>query len=305
VGIQRAWTLCGLGEKDEVRSEVPEGQLAQESLDRVRSMVVQEHLLAPVARASIDDFLKHAHAIDAIGGSKVAQLHVRALEEIATFLEYVLLEPKRYPEFRWRWDNFKGLMIIRNALRKNDLLAPELQAWLDANGDKLQWFKLKNALPQDKKIWSKLHHWLYPIRIDEIFAAVDKTGAYEYEAYALNSHFVHLSPVADYLIGFEARRSSLRDVIGHVGGHLLALLQALLPIVTDVSVVRHEMLRPVLRYLYRAVARGAEVIREASHDDERVGQLFGELTRDDFDCTRLAMVALGAPPRDPLLIQSE
>jgi hypothetical protein len=55
-----------------------------------------------------------------------------------------LLHPSRYAEFRWRWDNFKFLLVIRSKVLQGEELQPLFQSWLDTNAEGLAYYGFKN-----------------------------------------------------------------------------------------------------------------------------------------------------------------
>ncbi|HOY22522.1 MAG TPA: hypothetical protein PK002_05175 [Cellvibrio sp.] len=173
------------------------------------------HPLTEIILEAISSIKEHVAVVDTLGESKMALLHVRHIQELATVVEWVVSLDDRYEEFKWRWKNFTHIHTIRNKiLNLKEPIERHMQDWIDSEMVNIDRYvnihvdkklKLTADCVASQKAWVKYGNWLYPFGLNLIFDGVSKKQTYTSTEYDWNSHAVHFSPLANDFIEYDLK----------------------------------------------------------------------------------------------------
>lgn len=189
------------------KSEMSLQQKAVAVKNAVVTDIIDIHPMKSIIEFAANDIIDHAKAVDLLLHEKTAQVHVRHIEEVSTCMEFLMQNPSRYNEFKWRWDNYKIIHGIRNRLiNLSGQIETSMQSWIDSNLNNLQNY-IDNKFVSDPqaciKQWEKYGNWLQSISLKDIFERTGRKQSYVSVEYDWNSHFVHFSPLTDLYINLQ------------------------------------------------------------------------------------------------------
>lgn len=279
----------------------PLGSLAQEVRQEIVQNLIPEHPLNPILLSVLASVVEHAVAIDKIGTGKAELLHVRHIEELFTITKFLVKQRDRWPEFGWRWKNFKMIHGLRNhVLNIQTPIEPSIQEWINANVQNVASYfnkKVTNDFVSTQSQWTKISNWLYPTTLKEIFAETGRSGSYESAEYDWNSQSVHFSPMANVVLDLSLQSHDYHDfACQSTTRFIIGFCREIYPLVIDQPRLRHFYAKQILKDLYRVVGttpqhynrllnkdmpqlRHATVIllRQDTTRDQLIDSLIGEL----------------------------
>lgn len=285
-------------------------EAANETRLALGGFILDEHPLRDIVLNALRDVETHANAVDTLFESKAFLPHVRHIDEVATAVQFVCLDPARYNEFNWRWKNFEAIHAIRNRLINLDLpLDAPHEAWLDANFETLKLYatstkKLVRDPTLCKDIWRKLFgNWMFSVFLKDMYAAVGRIDYYEMTEYDWNSQAVHFSPISDQFFTMttehntyvEAAKSSvLRSIHSFYreGSGMVADRERLRKRhAVDIASDLHSMLRNKPNWYMDLANKGG-----------RFDEITSYVLSGGVDTAEVIQLLLGAEPPDPLAI---
>jgi hypothetical protein len=287
----------------------------QQKAVAVKSAVVADiidiHPMKLIIEFAMNDIIYHAKAVDLLQQEKSAQVHVRHIEEVSTCMEFLMQNPTRYNEFKWRWDNYKIVHGIRNRLiNLNGQIDSSMQSWIDSNLINLQNFIDKKFVSDPNaciKQWEKYGNWLQSISLKDIFEATGRKSSYVSVEYDWNSHFVHFSPLTDLYINLQGdtfedySEFSIRSAERYING----LCKIFLGAVTNTQRLREFQAVNVFANTYANMKNnpeGTAKLIERRHNT--YGAIFKYMMSNNADKATAMKLVIGDEPQDPLTVTS-
>lgn len=306
--IEKVWSKdCNFGSIKELKQKENNVELTQKVTNFMINKMINIHPLIDIAKSAISDILEHSKALHQLNNKKVSILHARQIEEIFVTLSYLISKPDSYNEFKWRWDNFKYIHIIRNRIFNIKLpLDISMTEWIDQN---INWLKSINKkfqgdVTKDEKIWKKFSNWLYPITLKEIFEKVGNLDSYYFQSYEWTSHAVHLSPISDQYYNFDFTDGTFVDIINDfVEFNVASLLKILEPLSENSNEFRKMNVQVITKLLYHMLIEQPERFLRFSEKSQKIKYFIGEFARPDISCKRLIKFVSGNSHEDPLVIK--
>lgn len=270
--------------------------------------IIDIHPLRPIVTHALNDIVNHSAAVDVLGKTKAALLHVRHVEELFTVTKYLVYQSERYNEFAWRWNNFKTIHAIRNRiLNLKKELDPRMKEWLRGNLANLQaYFHKKFDEDPSKCIgqWEKASNWLYPISLNEVFEKTGRLDSYKSVAYDWNSHTVHFSPLSDVYIGYELEHHDYGDfAIDSVKTYVHKLCNECLPLVAKQDSLKDLYFRNLLTETYRILCEKPDYYMSLIHKRPKYAEFTDVVLRKPHDYETVFRASTGITPKDPLIIE--
>jgi hypothetical protein len=233
-----------------VEDQLTLAEVATAVVGLVRGQLMQEHPLVPIAVQGLDDILGHAQAFARLDPEKPCLLHARQIEELALTLEFLLLDPHKYNELRWRWDNFRVVVGIGNRLfTMKEPLHPKMEKWIRDNLSSLRAVKpeFSGDTKRDEQLWRRYGNWLWPRTIKDVFERTGNQDSYAFQGYAWNSHAVHLSPMGEPLHKMQGRLVPFLQFVREATiFRLIFTIGTLTPMAVDAAELRRARLKYVL-----------------------------------------------------------
>lgn len=280
------------------------GLQAEEVAAATRTILIAEHPLRDIALEALNDLVAHSVAIDRIGNTRAALVHVRHIEEVTAVLGYLVAKPEQYNEFAWRWSAFPIAHGIRNRiLNLKEPLEPIMRVWIDANIANMKKVnkKFTGDPAKDASLWEKYSNWLSPVPVKDFFLHTGKLQTFVSELYDWHSQVVHFSPPGAHLLS----RGYLELSFDTVSFNLHKVLGLLQPLTTDPDVIRRRQCRLVLLSIFRFVDQRPDQMEKLLQSSIRLPRLFAELLRTPQNQDELANVLVGIAPLDPLVVSVE
>lgn len=280
---------------------------ASEVSSEICKGIIDVHPLRPIVKHALEDIVDHSSAVDVLGKSRTALLHVRHIEELFTVVKFLIAQGDRYNEFRWKWDNFEEIHRIRNRILnlKKDL-DPGMQEWLRENLENLKTYFHKSFEEDPSKCngqWEKVNNWLFPISLKEIFEKAGRIESYKSVAYDWNSQTVHLSPLSDVYIDYELEHQDYGDfAIDSVKMYVHKMCNECLPLVAKQDVLRDYYFRQLLIETYGLLCDNPDYYMYLANKEAKHAELTKVLLSKTHDYDTVFNVSVGAPPKDPLAI---
>lgn len=281
---------------------------AAEVSEQILERVLDVHPLQPIVRHALHDITDHAAAIDALGKTRTALLHVRHIEELYTVCKYLISIPDRYNEFAWRWTNFKTLHAIRNRiLNLKQPLDSKMKEWIKGNIEQLRTYFSKKFEEDESKCtaqWEKLSNWLQGIPLNEIFEKTGRLASYKSVAYDWNSQSVHMSPLSDVYIGYELEHHDYGDfAVSSANTFIHKMCSECLPLVAKQEELRKYYCLQVLLETYGLLCEKPDYYMYLANKRPQHAAFTNLVLKKPHDLNVLMSKALGAQPKDPLLIE--
>lgn len=281
---------------------------AAEVSEQILMRVLDVHPLQPIIRHALHDILDHAAAIDALGKTRTALLHVRHIEELYTVCKYLIAIPDRYNEFAWRWTNFKTLHAIRNRiLNLKQPLDPRMKNWIMGNIEQMRTYFSKKFEEDESKCiaqWEKLSNWLHGIPLNEIFEKTGRLESYKSVAYDWNSQSVHMSPLSDVYIGYELEHHDYGDfAIDSAKTFINKMCSECLPLVAIQDELRKYYCLQVLLETYGLLCEKPDYYIYLANKRPQYAALTNMVLKKPHELNALMSTALGAQPEDPLVLK--
>jgi hypothetical protein len=271
--------------------------------------LIDVHPLRQIVAHALNDIVEHSAAVDALGKTRAALLHVRHVEELFTVTKYLISQADRYNEFAWRWNNFKTIHAIRNRiLNLKRELDPRMQEWLRGNLANLQAYFHKKFEEDPSKCmgqWEKASNWLYPISLNEVFEKTGRLGSYKSMAYDWNSHTVHFSPLSNVYIGYELEHHDYGDfAIDSVKTCVHKLCSECLPLVAKQDALKDLYFRNLLTEAYGLLCEKPQYYMYLANKSPKYFEFTKAVLQKPHDYETVFRASAGVLPKDPLIIEA-
>lgn len=285
----------------------PLQEKAEEVSEQLLKGILDVHPLQPIIRHALHDITDHATAIDVLGKTKTALLHVRHIEELFTVCKFLISIPERYNEFAWRWTNFKTLHWIRNRiLNLKQPLDPNMKEWIKGNLEQMRTYFSKKFDEDESKCipqWEKLSNWLQGIPLIEIFDKAGRLGSYKTAAYDWNSQSVHMSPLSNEYMGYELEHQDYGDfAIDSAKTFIHKMCSECLPLVVKQDELRKYYCLQVLLEAYGLLCEKPNYYIYLANKQPRYAAFTNIVLKKPHDLNAIMTAAIGAQPKDPLLL---